>query len=401
MIAAHIMPHDRSPRVVVVGGGVIGSAIACFTLRDPAFAGSVTVIERDPTYARASSALSASSIRQQFGTAVNVEVGRYGIEFLRAVGDELAVDGERPQIGLVEPGYLYLAATPEGATTLRRNHSLQTAHGAQVALLEPAALRARFPWLALDDLLLGSHGERGEGWFDGYSLLQAFRRKARSLGATYVAADARGFDVVASRIAAVELDDGARIAGDVFVNAAGPWAAEVARWAGVDLPVRARRRSVFVFACPTALPGCPLVIDPSGLWFRPEGTQFICGISPAAADDPDDAPLEVDHALFDEALWPRLAARVPAFEALRVTGSWAGYYEVNTFDRNGIVGFHPGVGNLALANGFSGHGMQQSPAVGRGVAELLVHGRYRTLDLSALAFDRIPANVPLIEANVI
>ncbi|MDH5286318.1 MAG: FAD-binding oxidoreductase [Betaproteobacteria bacterium] len=401
MIAAHIMPHDRSPHVVVVGGGVIGSAIACFTLRDRAFTGRVTVIERDPTYARASSALSASSIRQQFGTAVNVAIGRYGIEFLRAAAEELAVDGDRPQLGLVEPGYLYLAASAEGAATLRRNHAVQAAQGAEIALLDRAALRARFPWLAVDDLVLGAHGERGEGWFDGYSLLQAFRRKARSLGADYVAAEAGGFDVAGERIVAVALGDGTRIAGDLFVNAAGPWAAEVARWAGVDLPVRARRRSVFVFACPAQLPGCPLVIDPTGLWFRPEGAQFICGVSPDEADDADDAPLEVDHALFDDRLWPALAARVPAFEALRVTGGWAGYYEYNTFDQNGIVGPHPTVANLLLANGFSGHGMQQAPAVGRGVAELIVHGRYRTLDLSPLAYARIPANAPLAEANVI
>lgn len=395
------MPQPRSPRVVIVGGGVIGSAIASFAMRDPAFAGTVTVIERDPTYARASSALSASSIRQQFASAVNVAISRFGIEFLRAAGEELAVDGDRPQLGLVEPGYLYLAATTAGANALRRNHVVQAAHGAQIALLDRAALRERFAWLAVDDVTLGAHGERGEGWFDGYSLLQAFRRKSRALGARYVAKEARSFAMDGERIAAVVLDDGSRIEGDVFVNAAGPWAATVARWAGVDLPVRARCRSVFVFACPTALPGCPLVIDPSGLWFRPEGAQFICGISPEPADDPDDAPLEVDHRLFDDVLWPRLAARVPAFEALRVAGSWAGYYEVNTFDRNGIVGFHPRVTNLVLANGFSGHGMQQAPAVGRGVAELLVHDGYRTLDLSALAFDRIPANAPLAESNII
>jgi glycine/D-amino acid oxidase-like deaminating enzyme len=401
MIVAHTMPHTRTSRVVIIGGGVIGSAIACFTLRDPAFAGSVTVIERDPTYARASSALSASSIRQQFAAPVNVAISRFGIEFLRAAGEQLEVDGEKPQLGLVEPGYLYLAATAEGADTLRRNHVVQSAHGAQIALLDRAALRERFAWLAVDDVALGAHGERGEGWFDGYSLLQAFRRKARAQGAAYVAAEARSFAMDGERIAAAVLDDDSRVAGDVFVNAAGPWAATVARWAGVDLPVRPRCRSVFVFACPAALPGCPLVIDPSGLWFRPEGAQFICGISPDADDDADDAPLAVDHKLFDDALWPRLAARVPAFEALRVTGSWAGYYEYNTFDQNGIVGFHPRVANLVLANGFSGHGMQQAPAVGRGVAELLVHGHYRTLDLSALAFDRIPANAPLAEANII
>lgn len=396
------MPQVGTPRVVVVGGGVIGSAIACFACADPAFRGSVTVIERDPTYARASSALSASSIRQQFASPVNIAIGGFGIAFLREAAEHLAVDGERPALGLVERGYLYLAATRDGADTLRRHHATQRELGAQIVLLDPPALRARFPWLAVDDLTLGALGERGEGWFDGYSLLQAFRRKARALGARYVAAEATGFALEGPRIAAVTLADGARVDGDVFVDAAGPWAAEVARWAGVDLPVRARRRCVFVFACPTPLPACPLVIDPAGPWFRPEGEgRFLCGVSPGEADDPDDAPLVVDHALFEEALWPRLAARVPAFEALRVTGSWAGYYEYNTFDRNGIVGFHPDVRNLAFANGFSGHGMQQAPAVGRGVAELLVHGGYRTLDLAPLAFDRIVTGTPLVEANVI
>ncbi len=387
--------------IVIVGGGVIGSAIASFTLRDPAFRGTVTVVERDPTYARASSALSASSIRQQFSTAINVEIGRYGIAFLRRVGDELAAEGERPDVGLVEPGYLFLA-TSAGREVLARNHALQRSLGVDVALLDPAALAARFPWLATGDLAAGSLGLSGEGWFDAWSLLQAFRRHARELGARYVAAEGTGFDASGDRLEALRLADGARIEGDVFVNAAGPWAASVARWAGVDLPVRARRRSVFGFACPTPIPRCPLVIDPSGLWFRPEGEgRFICGISPPEASDPDDLPLDVDHAIFDDVLWPALAARVPAFEAIRPSGAWAGYYEMNTFDHNGIVGPHPAIANLLFANGFSGHGLQQSPAVGRGVAELLVHGGYRTLDLSPLAFDRIARGAPVVELNVV
>jgi glycine/D-amino acid oxidase-like deaminating enzyme len=159
---------------------------------------------------------------------------------------------------------------------------------------------------------------------------------------------------------------------------------------------------VFVFSCATPLPRCPLVVDTSGLWFRPEGErQFICGISPHVADDPDDAPLEVDHATFDDVLWPALAARVPAFEAVRRTHAWAGYYEYNTVDQNGIVGPHPEWANLVFANGFSGHGIQQSPAVGRGVAELLVHGGYRTLDLSPLAFDRFARGELVVELNVV
>ena len=389
------------PHIVIVGGGVIGSAIASFTLADPAFRGAVTVVERDPTYARASSALSASSIRQQFSTAINIEIGRFGIEFMRGIGDALAVGGERPDIGLVEPGYLFLASS-SGVGILERNHALQRAHGVDVALLEPDALRARFPWISTEGVVAASLGLSGEGWFDGWSLLQAFRRHARALGARYVTAEAVGFETAGHRIAALTLADGARIEGDTFVDAAGPWAACVAGWAGIDLPVRARRRCVFVFSCATPIAHCPLVVDTSGLWFRPEGSgQFICGISPDEANDPDDLPLDVDHALFDDVLWPALAARVPAFEAIRQTRSWAGYYEVNTVDRNGIVGAHPEWTNLVFANGFSGHGIQQSPAVGRGVAELLVHGGYRTLDLSPLAFDRFARNAPVVELNVV
>ena len=387
--------------VVIIGGGAIGSAVAHFVLGDPAFRGRVTVVERDSTYAQASSALSASSIRQQFTTPVNIALCQFGIDFLRHADDHLRVDGEGAGLGLVEPGYLYLAGDG-GADALRAANRLQRSLGVEVALLAPDALRERFSWLSTDGVALGSLGLSGEGWFDGYSLMQAFRRKARFRGAQYVAAEAVGFETGSDRIAAVRLADGARIEGDAFVNAAGPWAARVASWLRIDLPVRARRRSVFAFSCRTRLPRCPLVVDTSGLWFRPEGEQqFLCGISPDAANDPDDAPLEVDHALFNDLLWPALAARVPAFEAIRTLRAWAGYYEYNTFDRNGIVGAHPQWRNLYFANGFSGHGLQQSPGVGRGLAELIVHGGYRTLDLTPLCFERIAAGQPLVEDNVI
>lgn len=388
-------------RIVIIGGGAIGSAVAFFTLSDPDFKGTVTVIERDPTYARASSALSASSIRQQFSSAINIEMSRFGIDFLRRAGDLLDVGGERPDIGLTEPGYLFLA-TAIGARELEQSHRLQRSLGADTVLLERAALAKRFPWIACKDVALGSLGLSGEGWFDGYRFMQAYRRKARSLGATYVTGTASGFDCAASRILAVRWEDGTSLACDSVVNAAGPWAREPAHWLGIDLPVRARRRCVFVFRCPTRIEGSPLVIDPSGVYFRPEGRdQFIGGTSPSPDDDPDDLPLEVDHALFEAEIWPRLAARVPAFESLRQTSAWAGYYEFNTFDQNGIVGFHPDVCNFIFANGFSGHGLQHSPAVGRGIAELIVHGAYCTLDLSPLDFSRIAGNRPLVERNVV
>ena len=171
--------------------------------------------------------------------------------------------------------------------------------------------------------------------------------------------------------------------------------------AGIDLPVRARRRTVFVLDCPDPPPDCPLVIDTSGAWFRPEGRHFIAGCPPRPGEDLDDLPLEPDHTLFEDVLWPALAERVPAFERLRVTGAWAGYYEYNTVDQNGIVGRHPEITNLYFGNGFSGHGIQQAPAVGRGLAELILHGGYRTLDLSALGFERLVRGEALTERNVI
>ena len=388
-------------RVVIIGGGAIGSAVAYWLTADPAFAGEVVVIERDPAYREASSALSASSIRQQFSSPVNIEIGLFGIGFLRNIGTILAVDDERPDIGLVEPGYLFLATEP-GMTTLRENHAAQIAHGADVELLDPADLHRRWPWLAIEDLAGASFGRTGEGWFDGYGLLRAFRAKAIAQGAHYLAAEAvgPGSDRRPDRPASGSRD-GETLACDSVVNAAGPWAARVAAMAGVELPVRARARSVFVLASPAALPGCPLVIDPSGFWVRTEGRHFLTGAPPRPGEDHDDLPLEPDHSLFEEVIWPALAARIPAFEQLRVINAWAGYYEMNTIDQNGIVGPHPEITNLLFANGFSGHGIQQSPAVGRGIAELVVHGRYRTLDLAPLGFDRFAAGRPLIERNVI
>lgn len=200
---------------------------------------------------------------------------------------------------------------------------------------------------------------------------------------------------------ALALSDGTELAVGTLVNAAGPWARGIAAMAGVDLPVEARRRSVFVFDARQPLPGCPLIIDTSGVWFRPEGYQFICGTHPSADKDLDGLPLEVDRSQFEEIHWPALAARVPAFEAVRLTNAWAGYYEYNTVDQNAILGPYPEIANLLFANGFSGHGIQQAPAVGRAIAELIVHGRYLSLDLSIFGFERLAAGRRVVERNVI
>jgi len=389
-----------SRTVAIVGGGAIGSSTAYFLASDPQFQGEVVVIERDPSYQLASSALSASSIRLQFSTPLNIALSRFGMQFLREAPDRMEVDGDRPALSVNEKGYLVIASE-EGIPTLRELHRIQRELDVPVALLEPAQVKERFPWISTEGIGAASLGLKHEGWFDGYGLLQAFRRKARALGVRYLAEEATGFERAGDTIRSVTLKSGGNVACDVVVDAAGPWSGKVAAFLGIDLPVRARKRNVFVFSCREPLPDCPLIIDPSGLWFRPEGDKYIAGITPKEGEpDPDDLPLEVDHHIFDEAIWPALATRVPAFESIKPSRAWAGYYELNTLDHNGVVGPHPAIGNLIFAAGFSGHGIQHSPGVGRAVAELIAQGGYRSLDLTPLSYDRVLEGKPLRELNV-
>ena len=377
---------------------MIGAACACFLARDHRF--TVTVLERDPSYAKASSALSASSIRQQFSSPVNIALSQQSLAFLRQVGDELAVNGEQPQIGLVEAGYLYLASDA-GAAQLRDNHALQRAAGAEIELMDAAALQARWPWLATQGIALGAWGVRGEGWFDGPALHAAFRRKAIACGAKFIRAEVVSVQGSAGRVSCVVDAQGGRHPGDNVLLAAGAWTAPLAAQLGLALPVSARKRDVFVLASPATLPGCPLLIDPSGVWLRPEGAGFLAG-APPRGDDADDLPLDaIDHGLFEAVIWPSLAARIPAFEALRVRSAWAGYYEMNHFDHNAVVGPLPGWDNAFVACGFSGHGMQHAPAIGRAMAARIADGRYAGVDLAPLGAERLLRKERLVEHNVI
>lgn len=388
--------------VVIAGGAVIGSSIAWHLATEPAFNGRILVIEPDPTYQRSASALSAGSVRQQFSQPVNIAISMHGIDFLRNIGEILAVGDERPEIGLHEGGYLYLG-TEAARPIYAANNAEQKALGADIALLDPAALAARFPYLNLEDVAIGSFGVSGEGWFDGYGLMQAFRKAARAKGVEYRQSRVVDLERAGGRIVAAMLEDGSRIACGAFVNAAGASGARVlADKAGCPVPVYAKKRSVFSFTAKDKLPAHPLLIDTSGIWWRPEGEGFICGYSP---DEPEETDFghdfEVDWPLFEEMIWPALAHRIPAFEAIRPGRAWAGHYDMNLLDHNAIVGRHGGLENAYIACGFSGHGLQQAPAVGRGLAELIATGGYRSLDLSDLGYDRILAKRPLLERNVI
>ena len=387
--------------VVIVGGAIIGSSVATFLAGRPDFDGRIVVVERDTTFRTSSTTLSAASIRLQFSTPLNVQISQFGVEFLKSLDRYLAVDGEVPEIDLVENGYLFLA-TDAGLPTLEHNHAVQRELGVAVELLTPAELKARFDWMRTDDVAAASLGLAGEGWFDAYALLQGVRRKARSLGVEERVGEAVEMLSDGDRVAGVRLADGSSIEADWVVNAAGPRAAEVAAMAGVELPVRPRKRIVYHLESPVSLGAAPLTIDTNGVYFRPEGPAYVSGWSPRVGEaDPDTLDLTADRAPFDSLIWPTLAHRVPAFDQLRLLDAWAGHYEVNTLDHNAIVGPHPRLRNFILANGFSGHGLQQAPAVGRGLAEWIATGQYETLDLSPIGYERIERNEPIRELAVI
>lgn len=400
----------QSHDVVIVGGAVIGSAVAYFLTANPDFTGSVLVVERDPTYAKAATSLSSSSIRTQFSNPINVKISQYGSDFIKGFGDAMQVAGEaRPDLNFHQGGYLFLAATADQEQTLRENHAVQRACGADVVLWDQEELARAFPHLRVDDLRLASYGQSGEGWFSNTGLMNGFKAKARAQGAEYVTDEVVAIGRDGARVTSVTLKSGMTVQAGTVVNASGPRAALTARMAGLEVPVEPRKRTLFVFDCARTPEGSatvnqgrlPLMIDPSGVFCRPDGRFFLSGAPPVEDPAVDWDDFEPRYEEFEEIIWPALAERSPGFEAIKVVNQWAGHYDFNTLDHNLIVGRHPEVGNFVYANGFSGHGLQQGPAAGRGVSELIIYGRFRTLDLSEVGYERIAEGRPFLEKAVI
>lgn len=396
------MDVGRTADIVIVGAGIVGSATAYFLARYPATAGKrILLIERDKTFGQGSTARSAGGLRQQFSTPENIALSQATLGMLREAG---TLFGPEAEIGFREQGYLILA-TPEGEPVLRENHAVQAAAGARISLLDRRALDHTFPWLATDGIAAGAYGPKGEGWFDPPSVANHFRRAARELGVELIYAELTGITCDTGRVSSVALAEGTSIAADTLLIAAGAWSGGVAALAGVTLPVEPRKRYIYVIDCrdvPDGLREAPLTVDPSGVWFRPEGRFFICGKSPDEANEQPGGDLsDIDHAFFETEIWPVLAARVPAFAGVRVVNAWAGFYDYNTLDQNAVIGVHPEITNFYFATGFSGHGAQQGPAAGRAVTELIAEGRFTSIDLTRLGYSRIAENRPLRERNVI
>ncbi len=383
--------------VVIIGGGIMGSATAYFLKRADEKL-DVAVVEMDPTYTRASTTLSMANARIQFSLEENIRISQFTFEVLARFKDEMAVDGNLPNITFRREGNLFLV-DDAGKGMADAAVSLQKSLGCQVEWWTPEKIKEKYPLYAPGNLAGGSFGPL-DGHFDAYAFLMGYKAKARSLGAHYIKNQVTEVLTAGDRVTGVRLASGESLPAGFVVNCAGAWAAKVARTANVNLPVDPVKRQVFVLDTAVKPKGpLPLTILPSGLYFRTEtGGRILLGKS--MPEDPVGFDFSWDDKRFMEILWPELAEFVPAFDTLKLLRGWAGLYAVNTLDGNAILGEWPELNGFFLANGFSGHGLQQAPAVGRYMSELILNLPPQ-LDLSCFGAERILENRPLSEKGLV
>jgi glycine/D-amino acid oxidase-like deaminating enzyme len=373
--------------VLIAGGAVMGSSVACF-LKQLAPACAVAVVEPDEVYEFASTVRASGGARRLFSCPENIEMSNFSLAYIGAL----------PEAGWKKGGYLFIVP-PEGANALRANYEIQREHGVNVELLDRQALQARFPSMRTDDLAAGAHS-LDDGWCDPHSLLQGLKKQARAAGVGYLKDKVVGFERDHATVRSAQLASGAAITADYFVNAAGAWSKEVSAMIGMPLPIEPLRRFEHYFETPNRIEPLPYVKDLARLAFRPEGRGYSGGL--VNAGEPRGFNFDVDHDYFESVVWPALAHRFPAFEACRCIRTWSGLYEQNELDGNPVIGNWPGhADNFFVVAGFSGHGMMHAPAAGRAIAELIVKKRFETIDLSRLGYARIAAGQPYAERGIL
>jgi glycine/D-amino acid oxidase-like deaminating enzyme len=383
--------------IVIVGGGVVGSSIA-YHLRRDGHVGRVVVVERDPTYARASSFLAMGGIRQQFSSAVNVRLAQYSTRFYAEFDDALCVPGHQPRANFRQRGYLFLV-DDASSERFERRVERQRRLGARVERLTLDQIRALVPGVRLDDIRFGVFGP-DDGYGDPRGVLAGFRAAAAAAGAEYVTAEVVGLMRRSDRIAGVMLDSGERVFGDAVVNAAGPFAARLGMMAGIDLPIRPVRQQLFRCALPVRWPyRFPVIIDPTGVHWRhddPVGDieQDRLVVACTKLDEPPGENFDCDLSRWESDFQPPLVRRVPGLEPLELVEGWAGLYAM-TPDHNPLLGTHPAAPGFFLANGFSGHGLMIAPAVGKVLSEIIRTGRADTVDVACLDASRFDRGEPI------
>jgi FAD-dependent oxidoreductase domain-containing protein 1 len=381
--------------VTIIGGAIVGSSTAYY-LRKNGFKGSIAIIEKDPSYKQSCTALSWGGIRRQFSTPENIKLSEFGLKLVRNLKQEFGPDAD---IGFKEQGYLVMASEAS-VSVLEENARLQVSMGADTVLLSKSDLQKQFPWIQHEGIAAASFGRTNEGWFDPYQFMNLIRKAAIAQDVHFITDEVTAINSTATSIT---LKSGTTLSTKHVVNAGGTAGGAIAAMVGFDLPVSPAKRYVYVIDCPSApeaLRKGPLTFDINGAYWRPEGRNFIWGYTPTEEEEPKVKDWEMDFALYEEKLWPMIAERVPVFETVKMVGHWVGHYDYNWFDQNGIIGRHPTLPNFYFGNGFSGHGIQQGPATGNAIAELICFDEYRTINVSALSVERIAANKPLFEKNI-
>jgi len=397
-------PSKNSYDVVIVGGAMLGSSVAWFLASNPDFDGSILVVEKDSTYEFTSTAHTNSCMRQQFSSKINVQISQFAAEFVSNFKSYFGGDDRVPDIPIQSYGYMYLADTEGFAQILKDSQAVQKSCGAGTQYMSAAEIKRDYPFYNVDDIIGGNHNLINEGYFDGGTVFDWWKKSAKERGAEYLTNEvvAMTKNAAGSKIESVTLKSGDVVKCGKVINTSGPRAARTAAMAGIDIPVEPRKRYTFIFDAAQPLDrDLPLTIDPSGIHMRTDGAYYMAGCPPEddLAVNYDD--FVQDHSLWEEKVWPIIARRIPQFEAIKLINSWAGHYAFNVFDQNAILGPHHEVENFIFVNGFSGHGFQQSPAMGRGTSELITYGEYRSLDLTPFNYGRIIANTPFIEKAVI
>ncbi len=392
-LAGHEPP--RTADVVIVGGGAVGASAAYHLAA--AGAGTVVLLEREAALAMGSTGRCAGGFRHQFSSRVNVQLSQASIPLITGFSETHGLP-----LDVVQDGYLFLVRSEAAWATFREAAAMQRSLGVDVRLLTPAEAAEVVPGIVVDGVI-GATFCAADGIADPSGLTLGYATAARRAGAlvrTGVAAERILVEGVAGgRVVGVETSLGT-IAARIVVNAAGPWAGLLAATAGVELPIEPVPRVVLVTG---PFPGAPerrtLVIDAeSSFYFHREGPGVLMGMG-----DPDERPsweARVDERFVAERLLPTALSILPALETAEVAHSWAGLYEM-TPDRHAIIGAAPSVAGLYLANGFSGHGFQHAPIVGRLLAELILEGRARTVDISSLGLGRFSAGRAASESHVV
>jgi glycine/D-amino acid oxidase-like deaminating enzyme len=397
-------PQKNNYDIVIIGGAIMGSATAWFLSKNIDFDGSILIVEKDPTYQFSSTARTNSCIRQQFSRELNIRISQYTAQFIKNFQENLE-DYRVPKLSIQNYGYMYMADTEDKAKSLRNVQKTQLKAGADTILMSPDEIKSKYPFYNVKDIFLGSINTVDEGYWDGGTVFDWLRRSAIDKGVEYISNEVVGINKnsTGNGVEAVRLKSGEVINCGVVVNAAGPRASKISEMIDLKIPVEARKRYTWVFSaeCPLDI-DLPLTIDPSGIHVRQDGPDTYLAGSKGFIDGPvnfDDFSFEKD--LWEEYVWPKIANRIPAFEAIKVKSEWVGHYAYNTLDQNAIIGPHPIISNFMFINGFSGHGLQQAPAMGRGMSELLIYGKYQNLDLSPFGFDRILNGIPFLEEAII